>query len=436
MKILKLQAENFKKLSVVEITPKGNLIQITGKNMSGKSSVLDSIWATLAGKVAVPGKAIRKGQKKAHVKLDLGEVIVTRSFTQKDSYLTVESAEGSRHKEPQQMLDDLLGEFSFDPLRFSRQSNMAQYEAIREIANIDVDLDELDAANQADYERRTELNRQAKSFQAQAEGIELPDDLPGERIDTIALTDGLVKAGEHNAYIEQQRRDRTELENTISALKDEEVATLGKIKELEARIYEFHVNLQDNVKAKRSECRMQLEKLEGFALEPTSTAALREEMAAAEDINELIRERGQKNEALALALSADKAAKELTKKIDLRKNQKAEAIARADMPIKGMSLEEGRVVFNGIPFDQCSSAEQLRVSVAIAMAINPKLRVIRLEEGSLLDEDHLKIIAEMAQEKDYQVWIERVDDSGKVGIVMEDGMVKADHQAVQEELIP
>ncbi|KKK49922.1 hypothetical protein LCGC14_3130170, partial [marine sediment metagenome] len=140
MKIIKLQAENFKRLSVVEITPQGNLVQITGKNMSGKSSVLDSIWAALGGKEAVPGKAIRKGQKKAHVKLDLGEVIVTRSFTQKDSYLTVEGAEGSRHKEPQQVLDDLLG-FSFDPLRFSRQSNVAQYEAIREIANIDVDLD-------------------------------------------------------------------------------------------------------------------------------------------------------------------------------------------------------------------------------------------------------------------------------------------------------
>jgi len=29
----------------------------------------------------------------------------------------------------------------------------------------------------------------------------------------------------------------------------------------------------------------------------------------------------------------------------------------------------------------------------------------------------------MVKDKDYQIWIERVDESGQVGIVIEDGMV-------------
>ena len=33
-----------------------------------------------------------------------------------------------------------------------------------------------------------------------------------------------------------------------------------------------------------------------------------------------------------------------------------------------------------------------------------------------------------AAEKDYQIWLERVDSSGKVGIVLEDGSVVADNQ--------
>jgi len=83
------------------------------------------------------------------------------------------------------------------------------------------------------------------------------------------------------------------------------------------------------------------------------------------------------------------------------------------------------VTYGGIPFDQASSSEQLRVSMSIAMAANPKLRVIRIQDGSLLDDNSMAAIAETAKANDYQIWIERVDDSGKVGIVIEDGRVAA-----------
>ncbi len=43
MKIIKLQSENIKKLKAIEIKPDSNLIQITGANAQGKTSVLDSI---------------------------------------------------------------------------------------------------------------------------------------------------------------------------------------------------------------------------------------------------------------------------------------------------------------------------------------------------------------------------------------------------------
>ncbi len=74
------------------------------------------------------------------------------------------------------------------------------------------------------------------------------------------------------------------------------------------------------------------------------------------------------------------------------------------------------------------AAEKLRASVSIAMAMNPKLRVIRVRDGSLLDEDGLRLLAEMADKSDYQIWIERVDSSGKVGFVLEDGHLKVEHR--------
>ncbi len=121
-------------------------------------------------------------------------------------------------------------------------------------------------------------------------------------------------------------------------------------------------------------------------------------------------------------------AKELTDAIAAREKQKVDAITAAEMPVEGLGFGDGEVTYGGIPFEQASDAERLRVSVAIAMASNPKLRVIRVRDGSLLDEEALKALAGIAHDRDYQVWIERVDGSGKVGVVMEDGAVIADYQ--------
>ena len=41
----------------------------------------------------------------------------------------------------------------------------------------------------------------------------------------------------------------------------------------------------------------------------------------------------------------------------------------------------------------------------------------------------MEVVRKMASEGDWQVWIERVDDTGKVGLYIEDGQVMADNRA-------
>jgi len=95
------------------------------------------------------------------------------------------------------------------------------------------------------------------------------------------------------------------------------------------------------------------------------------------------------------------------------------------MPIDGLSLGLDGILYNGIPFDQLSGAQSLRVSTAMAMAMNPTLKIVLIRDGSLLDKDNLKVISDMAKDKEYQVWIECVDDgSGKPAIYIEDGEIK------------
>ena len=102
---------------------------------------------------------------------------------------------------------------------------------------------------------------------------------------------------------------------------------------------------------------------------------------------------------------------------------KAEALAGASFPIDGLAFDESGVTYQGVPFSQASSAEQIRVSLAMAMSLNPKLRVIRILDGSLLDADNLALITEAAVTADYQVWIERVSDPSETAVVIEDGEV-------------
>ena len=154
-------------------------------------------------------------------------------------------------------------------------------------------------------------------------------------------------------------------------------------------------------------------------------AAIGAELEQAQAMNKLIEQRSRKAQFAGEAGDIERRARELTEAIDARDKVKADAIAKAKMPVPGLGFGQGIVTFNGIPFDQASTAEQLRVSVAIAMAANPKLRVLRIKEGSMLDQDGLALIAEMAATHDYQVWLEVVSSSGKVGITIDDGSVVA-----------
>jgi hypothetical protein len=107
---------------------------------------------------------------------------------------------------------------------------------------------------------------------------------------------------------------------------------------------------------------------------------------------------------------------------------KAGRLADTKMPIEGLGLDENGVTFDGIPFEQCGDAEQLRISVAMGLALNPKLKVLLIRDGSLLDENSLKLLAEQAAAADAQVWIERVGDKDKCAVIIEDGCVKGEEK--------
>lgn len=399
MRVIKLTAENVKRLSAVEITPTGDLVIVSGRNGQGKTSVLDAIWLALGG--APAGKAtkrpIRDGADTASVTVDLGDIRVTRAWAGDTSILTVANADGAKYPRPQEMLNGLLGRLSFDPLEFAQQPEKAQRETLLEL--IDFDPTAMDAKRADLYQQRTNIGRDGKQLEGQLKGLAVPaKDLP----------DVEVSAGSIIAELQAAQEARS-TRARLTAERDQRLATATR---LATEAEQAHHDLINADAA-----------LEALPAEDPDVDAIHARLATVEQTNAAIRDARTFADVAKRHNEARIEYLRLGDAIDEIDAQKAQAVREAKMPIEGLGFDDSGVTYNGVPFGQASAAERLRVSLAMAMAMNPTIRVIRITDGSLLDSANMALIEEMAAAADFQVWCEVVDESGKVGIVIEDGAV-------------
>lgn len=406
--IVELTAENFKRLKTVAIRPDGHVVQITGANGQGKTSVLDALLGVFAGTRELPLKPIRTGEESAEVRVDLDDFIVTRRFKTSDrdpkgwtTDLIVEAKAGGRMKSPQDVLNAFIGEFSFDPLAFTRLKPDEQFEALKTFVP-DFDFNRSAALDRSDYAERTEINRQAKALRTQAEAIVLPAGRVPAEVDVAALEDKLAQAGTHNADVERRRSAREAAQNRLSAIEQQIDALTAERAELEDKLAQA-----------------------GELPEPIDTAEVQAALAAGRQANQARAQAKRRDELIDQAKELEKKSDELTRTMEGRERERQEAISRAKMPVPGLGFHpQGYITLEGEPFSQASDAQQLRASIAIAAAKNPRLRVARVRDGSLLDEHAMRALEDFARENDLQVWIERVDTSGTVGFVLENGELK------------
>jgi hypothetical protein len=121
------------------------------------------------------------------------------------------------------------------------------------------------------------------------------------------------------------------------------------------------------------------------------------------------------------------------RQIEAKKLEKEAIILMSDLPIEGLGVEED-ITYNGIPFKQLSSAEQIKVSSLIGMSMNPELRVMFIKDGSLLDDVSFEELNKLAEEMDYQVWVEVVSNESELGFEIEDGEVVNKNESLEAEI--
>lgn len=480
MRLLELAVQNVMKIKFAHIKPKGNVIVVGGRNGQGKSSLLQSIGFLLCGGELIPTDVIRAGQKTATIQGQVGPFKITRYFTRKEadegrnndcyiSKIKVEGKMGEEYPRRQELLAMLLDQLSFDPMAFMRMEPKEQFAVLRKMSKFTVDLEALDAAQQADYEARREARyaaeattarlkamltevcpkcegtgeiittlevanalKQAKTEKRECENCQglgkIAPELPANPGDPAELAAQLQAAAGHNAGVERAKAEKVRLETLAAEVekKAEELrAQALTLLERAGTLDGFTATIGMG-KKQSADCQR------GRILEEASTviigdmvdtaevsAALNAAMAAAKAIEE--------GKAVKMLQSEYAIAWEswtiLNDRMKERKAERAQAMQTAQMPIEGVALGYDEVFYNDIPFNQASGAERIRVSLAIGMAGNPKLRVLRFMDGGwdMLDEESQDLVRAEIEKHKYQLWAEHVGTKGNLSVVMEDG---------------
>lgn len=413
MKLVSLEASNFKRLRAfhLDIDENKNLVILEGKNGAGKTSALDILWAAIdyASFKKENPFPVFTGEQKAHVTVNLGTLKITRKWTEKGCYIQVENAEGAVYKSPQNILDDLKGALTIDPLAFARMDGKEQRKVL--LSFLEVNLDELEERRRLAYEERTAVGRDVKTIEASlATCPAVPEGTPDEETSIDALVAELNAANDHNRVIEEEKSKLVANKRSLEEMDDQ-------MRELQLQIE----NLQEAYTGLEARTLQQERQL--AEARPIDLTEIRERGRNVEATNTAVR---NKKRMAALEANLAEARTKFVQKTEAIQRcdaEKEKLLASAKLPIPGMVISDDGLVIQGIPLSQCSAAEQLKISTWIAMRMNPKLRVLRISDGSLLDPENLEMMKAMAEDQDYLILMERVGD-GRGGLLIEDGVLK------------
>ena len=428
--ILRHIVQNYKIISAITFTPEGALNLITGKNGQGKTSLIESIQVALMGKGDV-SKPVKDGEAKCVITTELGtgeqvEVTVKRTFSAKGAMqLEVWTAASGVISSPQAFINEFIAPQCFDPLAFMRQKPKDQYETL--MAAIGLDPVAIDNERKALEQQRLLIGREKKALEGS--------------LDPALLKPPTLKPDEPLIDLEKIKEGG----RSLIAMHEQARALDAKIASYDAPILELNSHIASNDR-RIAEHQAAIEELNRdtterrgqIALAENDRDALRERrdkmaLPPLEELQEALEHAQAHNTQVAYAQSyyakkAELRAKaaeydDYTAQIKALDEQKLTAIKKSNLPLDGLEFSENELHLNGIPLSQCSASEQLRASVTISMALNPTLKVILIKDGSLLDNDSIAAIMAMAEPKGYDVYMEKVDETGKVGFVIEDGRI-------------
>lgn len=427
--ITALEAENVKRIKAVAFAPSPTgLTLVGGNNNQGKTSVLDALAWALGGERFRPTAAQRDGAvAPAHLKVTLSNgVIVERKG--KNASLTVTDPTGRRSG--QQLLNAFIEPLALDLPRFMEASDKEKADILLRIIGIGAELHTRDLEIKGLYDKRTftgQLAAQKKHFAE--EMISYPE-APDEPVSASELIrqqqDILARNGEN----QRLRAQYAELEQQVQQCVDELKRTRERIATLQ--------QLADELDAKHTKLFNQRETARKTVsqLQDESTAALEASIRDVEETNRKVRANLEKSRAEDEAAQYASEYDRLTESIQQKRADRMALLNGADLPLPGLSVEDGVLTYNGKRWRDMSGSDQLRVAAAIVRRLNPDCGFVLLDKLEQMDMTTLQEFSAWLEAEGLQAIATRVSTGSECQIIIEDGMVKDAEPPVTEKPQP
>lgn len=407
MKINRLEIENTKRVKAVKLEPAANgLTVIGGRNGQGKTSVLDAIAWALGGERYRPSQPQRAGSvlpPAIHIVMNNGLVVERKG---KNSSLVV--TDPSSKRAGQQLLNSFVEELALNLPRFMQASGREKADTLLKIIGVGDKLREMETEEQRAYNRRHAIGQIADQKEKFAKEQLYYPDAPREPVSASELIrqqqDILARNGEN----QRLRCNRDTLQQQYKQ-QEEAVARLRRqLEDAERELGNAGVLLE-------TACR------DAKDLQDESTAELEENIRRIDEINRMVRANLDKEKAEDDARECRAQYDTLTSQLEALRTQKRELLRGAKLPMDGLTVENGELLYQGHQWDCLSGSEQLRVATAIVRAINPQCGFVLLDRLEQMDEDTLKEFGDWLAQEGLQAIATRVSTGGECQIIIEDG---------------
>ena len=402
IKINKLEIENVKRVRAVKIEPTANgLTVIGGRNNQGKTSVLDSIAWALGGDRFRPSKPTREGSvipPNLHIVLSNGLVVERKG---KNSDLKVTDPDGN--KAGQQLLNSFVEQLALDLPRFMESSGKEKAQTLLQIIGVGDKLKELEQEEKSLYNERLAIGRIADQKKKFAKEQPYFPDAPKEPVSASDLIRQQQSILAQNGENQRKRENLHNLEQEAQRVNEQLEEILRKQKQIQADL--------------------EIARMDAVDLHDQSTEALERNIAEIDEINRKVRANLDKDKAEEDAMNYENQYRELTSSIDKVRQNKMDLLDNAELPLPGLSVEEGELIYNGQKWDNMSGSDQLKVSTAIVRKLNPQCGFVLLDKLEQMDLNTMREFGQWLEREGLQAIATRVSTGGECSIIIEDGYV-------------
>lgn len=418
--INKLEIENVKRIKAVKIepSPKGLTI-IGGNNNQGKTSVLDSIAWALGGGRYEPSKPMREGSAVAptlKVTMSNGLIVERKGV---NSALKVIDPDG--RKAGQQLLNSFVEELAINLPKFMDGTPKEKADTLLQIIGVGDQLVELELKEKEVYNQRHAIGVIADQKEKFAKEQPYFTDAPKELISISELIQQqqaiLAKNGEN-----AQKRTRVE---QIRYEYDQSIIEVDRLRKLLAEAEAKTEQLSNDLKIANTDA---------MELHDQSTAEIEDNIAQIDEINRKVRANFDKDKAEEDAKQYRDKYEVLSNDIEEIRQAKRDLLTNANLPLDGLSVDDGKLLYQGQEWDNMSGSQQLMVATAIVRKLKPNCGFVLIDKLEQMDNNTLQEFGAWLEQEGLQAIATRVSTGDECSIIIEDGysIENTNHQPVSE----